>query len=203
MTEENHITETPTSTAPVVYPIIAKPGSYYRNVRYVLTVAAIAAGAWFGYDGWVNWPAQNAEYDRLEQQYRDSSGADDKSFKAAVDEKGLKKRSETDLTIQKILAITLPLAGLGLLVSMLYKSRGEYRYDGKTLYVPGHPPIDVDSISRIDRAKWDRKGIAFFDYATANGGIGRAKLDDFLYEREPTDKIFDLIAEKFESPSVE
>jgi hypothetical protein len=183
-----------TPTAPqraVTYPIVARAGQYYRNVRYLLALGAIAAGGWFAYDGWVNWPRMNAEYDRLEQQHRAGGTGDEKSFKAIVDEQGLKKHNDLEILIQKVLAVTLPVAGLALLVAMLYKSRGEYRFDGKTLHVPGHPPIDIEAISAIDRAKWDRKGIAYVDYATPGGGIGRAKLDDFLYDREPTDQIFD------------
>lgn len=178
------------------FPIVARAGQYYRNVRYILTVGAIAGGGWFAYDGWVHWPQMNAEYDRLEQEHQRGGTGDEKSFKAIIEDKGLSKHNDKAILFQKVLAVTLPIGGLWLLISMLYKSRGEYRFDGKTLHVPGHPPIDVDAISAIDRAKWDRKGIAYVEYATPAGGIGRAKLDDFLYDRGPTDDIFDEIWER-------
>ena len=49
-------------------------------------------------------------------------------------------------------------------------------------------------ITAIDKRQWDRKGIAYVDYEV-NGTHGRLKLDDFVYEREPTDRIYDAIVQ--------
>ena len=96
--------------------------------------------------------------------------------------------SESDILLQKRLAIGLPIVAIGFLIWALYNSRGAYRLVGNTLRVPGHPPLQLAEIEEIDRHKWDRKGIAYLKYATASGRKGRLRLDDFIYEREPTDK---------------
>jgi len=67
-----------------------------------------------------------------------------------------------------------------------YHSRGQYRLDGDVLYVPGHPPVPLGTIGKIDKRRWDRKGIAYIHYELTGGRIGCLRLDDFVYQREPT-----------------
>jgi hypothetical protein len=77
---------------------------------------------------------------------------------------------------------------------MLRSTRGEYRLDGDTLHVPGHPPIPLSSIRLIDKAIWERKGIARIEYELGESGQRNSfKLDDIAYLREPTDQILDRI----------
>jgi hypothetical protein len=76
----------------------------------------------------------------------------------------------------------------------LYTSRGEYRLSGDTLTVPGHPPVPLQFIRSLDKSFWDRKGIAYIDYELPAPSVsGRIKLDDFVYERPPTDAIVERI----------
>jgi hypothetical protein len=99
-----------------------------------------------------------------------------------------------DLFLQKALGFALPPLAILFLIWSLYNSRGTYRLEDQTLSVPGHPPIGLDRIRRIDRKLWDRKGIVYLDYERPDGnGTGRIKLDDFVYDRKPTDLIFERI----------
>ena len=41
--------------------IVARPGRYYRNARFLMAVLLLGMAGWFAYDGWVNWPAENAK----------------------------------------------------------------------------------------------------------------------------------------------
>jgi len=41
--------------------------------------------------------------------------------------------------------------------------------------------------------RYRKKGIAYIQYETANGTTGQIRLDDFIYERVPTDEIFNRI----------
>jgi hypothetical protein len=61
--------------------------------------------------------------------------------------------------------------------------------------------VPLSAIRRIDKRLWDRKGIAFIDYDLdgSGGAGGRLKLDDFVYERKPTDEIYERI-ERFVTP---
>ena len=74
--------------------------------------------------------------------------------------------------------------------------RGEYRLSGTKLSIPGHPTIDLNDIKSVNDDLWDRKGILFLDYKK-EGQQGQIVLDDFIYDRPPTDAIYDRIADKF------
>jgi len=103
--------------------------------------------------------------------------------------------------MQKILCFSLPPLGIILLIRALHNSRGEYRLENNALSVPGHPTIDLSNITEVDRRLWDRKGIAFILYEK-DGRQGRIRLDDFVYDRPPTDLIFQRI-EQFVTPATQ
>jgi hypothetical protein len=185
MAEQTEAVATEAETGPVV----AKAGRYYRVARYLMTVLLMGYGAWSIYDGfysWPNWPITHPEE---------------------------KPKTHTDIVLNQVLGVILPPMGLGILAWAIYNSRGEYRMENGVITVPGHPPIPLEKIQSINREAWDRKGIATVDYdlsetaAPAKAGSGKVvaytgvtkgargtfRLDDFVYEREPTDKIFKAI----------
>lgn len=155
--------------------VIAKPSKEYRVKRYLMVLILAGSGLWFMYDGYIGWPAENAEIAK-----------DPKSEK--------KPHSATDLAIQRWLGLLVPV-GIGVLVFALYNSRGRYVLRDQILNVPGHPPVPLDAIRSIDKTDWERKGIAYINYELPNGTAGRLRLDDFIYDRKPTDEIFKRIEE--------
>jgi hypothetical protein len=166
-------TGTAIESAPPDADIVAPPDNWYRGKRLIFAIALIVGGAWFAYDGWIRWPRENEQ-----------------ALKVA----GVTKlpHTEFDIKLQKILAVSLPPLGLLWLVRIFYTSRGAYRLWGDTLSVPGHPEIPIDSVTQIDLSRWDRKGIAVLQYEH-NGRTARFVLDDFIYQRKPTDEILDRI----------
>ncbi len=187
--------QTSASLEPSGGDIIARAGQYYRNTRYVMCALLVGAGLWFAYDGWVGWPEHNREVAEVKRRIADAERSGDQNAAAAARTdlgKMSEEKSSSDILLQKVLAFSLPPVGIGLLAWALYNSRGSYRLSGRTLHAPGHPPVPFDQITRIDKRLWDRKGIAFVDYE-ADGRAGRIKLDDFVYERKPTDQIFKQI----------
>jgi hypothetical protein len=175
-------------------PVIARAGRYYRVARYLMTLLLIGYGCWSIYDGFVSWPNWPITH---------------------PDEK---PKTDTDIMLNKVLGVVLPPMGLFILFWALFNSRGEYRLEDGVVYVPGHPPIPLDNIHSINRELWDRKGIAYVEYELTNApasrpkgagptvgpvkyeGVSQAqrstfKLDDFVYDREATDKIFKTIEE--------
>jgi hypothetical protein len=161
-------------------PIVACAGTYYRVTRYIFSAVMLAMGAWFAYDGYVTYPRHNEQH-RLHV------------LDPQQNPKDAPTHSEADIRLQKILGVALPAVGVGLLAWTLYNSRGEYRLAGDVLGVPGHPEVPLDYVTQIDKSKWDRKGIAYLDYALPTGRKGRLKLDDFVYDRPPTDRILETI----------
>jgi hypothetical protein len=154
-------------------PIVARAGRYYRNTRYIVSLALILVGAWFAYDGWVRYPQERALHEQ--------------NPKTGV------PHSDTDIRLQKILGATLPPAGLLFLAWMLYQSRGAYRLQGGVLSAPGHPDVPLDAIRQLDKALWDKKGIAWIEYELQPGVPRQLVLDDFIYDRPPTDQIVERI----------
>lgn len=175
MTEPQQISESAAAGQPEEdRQIIARPARYYRNMRYIIVLALIACAGWFARDGWYTWPRNNAETNAA----------------LAVGRKAPHKlRTETDIRWQKRLAFILPAVALATLAWTHYNSRGRYRLSGSTLEVPGHPPVDLAEITGVDKTKWKRKGILLADYRTAAGKSSRLRLDDFVYEQDPTDAI--------------
>jgi hypothetical protein len=98
-----------------------------------------------------------------------------------------------------VLSFALPVLALAMLLRTLYVTRGRYRLADDVLEVPGHPPVPLSAISQIDRRLWERKGIAMLDYELADGRRGRLKLDDYAYQRKPTDAIFARIEQSLMS----
>jgi hypothetical protein len=158
--------------------VVARAGTYYRNTRYIIGIGVFLMGLWFIRDGYFKWPKENAQ--------------------ARAEGKGILPHPGWDVPSNQVLGVVLPPLALVLLARWLYLSRGEYRLSGQTLHVPGHPPVPFEMITTIDKRQWDRKGIAYIEYEV-NGRHGQLKLDDFVYDRPPTDRIYDAIV-KFVSP---
>jgi hypothetical protein len=153
--------------------IIARPSLEYRLRRFTVALILLGAGVWCVWDGFIVWPAENAQ---------------------ALRDKQMLPHGGWSVPMNQGLALLLPPAGLVVLIWTLYTSRGVCRLAGKTLSVPGHPPIALDSIRRIDKRLWDRKGLAYVDYEPAGSTrTATFKLDDFAYQRDPTDQILDRI----------
>lgn len=176
--------------------IVARAGRYYRITRYVMFLMILGFGLAFLYDGFIRYPRQNAELAALEEQRRVATTDADKQ-RLAVEIKKYEFRNNTSLMIQKLLGFTLPPLAIAMIAWSLHRSRGEYRLSGTKLSAPGHPTIDLDDITSVNNDLWDRKGIVWLKYETAAGQQGEIVLDDFIYDRPPTDQIYDRIAEKF------
>jgi hypothetical protein len=169
----------PIEPAPPPGPIIAKPGHYYRWTRFIMTVVLMVYGGLSIRDGFVTWPnwPQTHPYE--------------------------KPKTPMDILFNQVLGVALPPLALILLIRALYNSRGKYRLQDGVLHIPGHPPIPLEKIQSLDRELWDRKGIAFVKYDLSGApnlsGIpsrtdkSTFRLDDFVYQREPTDQIFKQI----------
>jgi hypothetical protein len=170
--------------------ITARGAAYYRRMRYLMAVILVAVAGWFAYDGYKGWPAENEQIDALAKRHKahDPTLTNDELTLAQK-----QKHSDTDIAWQKRLAFLLPCGGVLLLAWTLYRSRGQYMLRGETLLAPGHPPLELAEIAEIDASKWDRKGIADLIYRKTEGGGGKVRLDDFIYQQDGIDEIFDRV----------
>jgi hypothetical protein len=177
--------------------IVAGPGRYYRNTRYALLVLFVAMGAWFALDGWKRYPEENARIADLQvrQKAAETRGDQAELGRVNAELKNYSYHNDASLLLQRVFAVVLPILGITLLIRALHNSRGAYRLSGTKLSVPGHPTINFSEIEEVDDDLWDRKGIAYIKYKTTAGQSGELRLDDFVYDRPPTDAIYDRIAE--------
>lgn len=192
--------------------VVARAGRYYRNTRYLMCLMFIGMGLWFGVDGFSRYPAQNVRLAQIESRLTAIDAqlnGGDRRPDAATQESlvreqlelqneqkslhGGQPHTETDIALQRFLALALPVAGLILLAWALYNSRDAYRLTGDTLQAPGHPPVPLSAIKDLDERQWDRKGIAYAKYELPDSTRGTIKLDDFVYDRPPIDAIYDRI----------
>lgn len=172
--------------------VVARAGTYYRNTRYLMAAMCVVGGLWFGYDGWKGWPEANLRAEEADAKLKVAQQQNDveKIRQYSEEQKQFKRHSDHDIWLQRVLACSLPPVGVALLAWAMYRSRGAYRLAGTSLSVPGHPEIRLDDITKIDKQKWDRKGIVQLHYTTEQGRSGVITLDDFIYDRPPTDEIF-------------
>lgn len=181
-------------------PIVATYGRYYRNARYIMVLAIIAMAAWFAYDGWVKWPAQNVRINEITDEIAKISNSDKPEDRARLAKLDAERKElgdysdDTDIMGQKALAIGLPVLGLAYLAFVLHRSRGTYVLDNNTLTAPGHPPVPISAMKDIDGKLWRKKGIAFLGYENIEGKSGRIRLDAFIYSPKPMDDIYEIIA---------
>jgi hypothetical protein len=173
--------------------IVARHGRYYRNARYIMALIMIGTGIWCAWNGYVTYPRDDqAEIDAVFARARENLApgeelsAEKKSELAA----GTKlPHGRLSIWLNQVLAVILPPAAGVLLFWTHYNSRGAYRLAQGTLHVPGHPPVPLSAIRRLDKTRWERKGIAWIEYELPDGRTGRLRLDDFVYDQEPTDQI--------------
>ena len=178
--------------------LVARPDKRYRRKHLIMAVALILAGGWFAYDGWIGWPEQNRLADETTVKFEAAQRAtprDEKEVeRLAAELKKYEKHNDAAILLQKFLAFACPAFGIFWGAWTLRDTRGAYRMTGTTLHVPGHPPVSVDDVRRIDKRKWDKKGIAYLHYeAGTPPTAGVLKLDDFAYERKPTDEMLERI----------
>jgi len=172
--------------------IVARHSREYRLRGYAVALLFFACAGWFAYDGWVGWPGENRTIAGIEQEQDAARAASDSDRldRAKEELRKHKRHTETDIMLQRVLAVSIPPACLLFLAWWVYRSRGRYHLQGHTLTVPGHPNIPLEAITRIDKALWDRKGIAIVHYNPAGSSAAATfRLDDIIYESEPTDRI--------------
>ncbi|MGF1531629.1 MAG: hypothetical protein ACFCU4_09765 [Puniceicoccaceae bacterium] len=208
MSDTHHHSENPQETttpdsqatsSTLELPITAKASRSYRRTRYFVATIFFAVSLLFAYDGWVAWPAKNAEIEKLTAEKESALAADDKQrideLEVLLEDLG-EPKSDADLFIQKVFFIGLGPGAIILIVNALYRSRGAVVYDGSTVQLPDGRSVDVDSITEVDNRRWDKKGIAIFYYSDQQTSNRNFRLDDFIYDRPPIDRIHEELCKK-------
>jgi len=181
--------------------IIARPQFRHRLKQTLLGLALIGYGAWSIWDGYVAWPRDNARIAEYRQQIlaAEKAGNPAEVTRLTTEMGKLTERTATSIGFNKVIGWVLPPLGVWLIARTFWVTRGQLRLSGGVLNIPGHPPIPLDRVTELDKARWDKKGIAFVSYELPDGRKGRFRLDDVWYDRPPTDAIYDQVKAQFPS----
>ncbi len=177
-------------------PIICRATPWYHKRRIAMLIMVFGLSAWFTYDWQVKYPREYAaqrEFIRLNTVagLEKGSAAYDKGtpeYAALAKEKGwpekpdLEKNFEFAITWeQPISAILTGVAGLAMLYFYIRTSRGTLSADETSFSTPDGQHVPFASAFKIDRRKWDHKGLAYVYYKNENGKEGRAVIDDLIF----------------------
>lgn len=179
--------------------IVARAGRYYRNTRYLIFVIFFGFGLWCIRDGFFQYPRANDEaIKEAISKVEAARGTTLSASERAEVMLGTKlPHGGYDVPMNRGLGVLLPPLAVIVLIWTLRNSRGEYRLAGETLHIPGHGAIPLSAIRKIDKRRWERKGIACIEYEVfGSTEMRRFRLDDFVYERKPTDEIFEKIEDQ-------
>jgi hypothetical protein len=178
----------------------------YRNRLILITAGALLYAAWAYYDATVKYPKQIEIYETY-QEIREEHGSEwNKVWAEKATEEGWPEqpgeRTRGDIGTQWILfGITFPIGAL-CLFTLIKWSRKYVGADQTKLYASGGAEVPFDKITTIDASRWEAKGIARVRY-DAGAGEQEIVIDDWKYEREPSDQIFARLREHIDPDKIE
>ena len=103
-------------------------------------------------------------------------------------------------------------AGVLTLVALFYLIRTKGRFmmaDGEGYHPPGKGMIPYKDLRRIDKRKWETKGLAYLFHEDPSGGLQKVKVDGMVYgqfreeDGAPAEKLFQHILRNFSGELVE
>lgn len=103
-------------------------------------------------------------------------------------------------------------AGVLTLIALFYLLRTQGRsmkVDAEAFHAPGGRRIPFDRMRRIDKRKWESKGLAYIYYETDGGEEKRAKVDGMVYgqfkeeDGAPAEQLFQRILRNFSGELIE
>jgi len=185
----------------------AKVASGYRTRLILIAVGALLYSAWAYYDATIKYPDKIAAFDRFDDLRTNNPDNFNQLWATVAIENGWDPDSipeevqEGDIDAQWWqFAITFPI-GMYCLISLGLWSRRYLGADETNLYTHGRVVVPYDSITRIDAARWDTKGIAYIQYDLGHGEQSLL-IDDWKYDRQPTDEIFDRVRDKVDDEKI-
>jgi hypothetical protein len=173
---------------------------YYGRFA-VIALVGIGFALWFLYDGAIAWPRQRERglaYKELMDNEELTGEERTRRWHEITNQKGWpleypgEPKTEDEITMQFIMATLSGLVGLWFL-SLWLRSRGRWIEATETgITTSRGENVPFSDIEQLNKRKWRNKGIAKATYMQ-NGRRRTLLIDDFLYERKPTDEILSLV----------
>jgi hypothetical protein len=192
--------------------LVAKPATYFRNARFIVVLMMLGFGVYCLYDGFIKYPHENEKViidaiDKARRTAETGSLTPQEELKIREELEAKPKNTKMSIFLNRLMGFLLPPGGITLLAWTLYRSRGVIELKNYILGAPGHPPIPLDAIRRIDQTLWERKGIAYLHYELSNGVQGKVCIDDFIHNdlvvREIMTRIENFVKQKIQTEGSE
>ena len=168
----------------------------------LIGLAALIFSGWFLYDGMVKYPLQKEQFEAHQKVYQEHPDPTEagRIWEELAREKGWPttnptQKTDKDIFTQKLLAGICAPIGLGFLFVFLTSLGKWVEADEQGLKAKGGKETDYESITSIDKSRWQSKGITVV-YYQSNGKSDQITLDDWKFEREPTKRIMQAIEER-------
>lgn len=173
----------------------------------LIGVIALAVGLYHFIDPVFKYPKMrpaSEAYAALKAQHQGDDGELQRQWAAVAEPKGwpkdMPKYSPAELTTNTIYSYFIGvlftfIAGIPCLVTFL-RCLGQWiGVEGDSLVNAKGQKVSFGDIKKIDKTKWEKKGIAKLLYSDG-GAEKNFIIDDLKFDRETTDKIMELVEEK-------
>ncbi|MEM0896086.1 MAG: hypothetical protein AAGJ79_04305 [Verrucomicrobiota bacterium] len=108
--------------------------------------------------------------------------------------KDLKYHPRSDLREQIVIGSACGVGALVVVVLLLMNLGNRMSADAESMTMPDGKQIPFAAVTKIDKVKWDRKGLAYLEYE-ADGEVKKAVLDELKFPG--TQEIFDRLMANF------
>ncbi len=153
----------------------------------------------FLYDGMIRYPERQQIYLEWEQ-LREERDDWRQEWQRRMAEHGYPERptqyTDTDIAVQYLIAAILGVVGLVFLFGFVRTFGRWVAIDDDALTANGGHRATFDRIESVDADRWDTKGIAIVHYRDDADQLKRITLDDWKFEREPTQAIYQQLRQK-------
>ena len=181
----------------------------------VIGLATLGYGAYAGYDAIVEGPYRLEKSKIWEPILLDDSlSEEDKmnKWKEAATEHGWKKKRPKEKinvkSAKEFIVFNYGLMGLCWLIAIpclfwCLKTKGswiESTEDG--LRNSAGQQFTLDKITKVDKSKWDKKGITVVHYNNDQGGTSTFRIDDLKFERATVDEIMAWVEDNIDTKLV-
>ncbi len=173
----------------------ARISKEWRRRMFFMGFMIWGSSAWFAYDGYIAWPAEEQRYQKLveltaevvaeDEEPTDKNPEVERIWRSHAEENDLKTkvpkhRSDGDLAGQRYIAGFFAIIGVIFSTWVVLQHRKSVRAEGEVITGAEGQTVNFNEIVDMDRSKWEAKGIAYAIYER-DGKRRKLCLDDHKF----------------------
>lgn len=172
-------------------PAEAKVSRIWKQQKLFMAIFVLCFSAWFAYDGFYGYPAENKRFDAHAQYEKEGrlsewpAYAKSQGWKAEAPHK---RHKDGDIVVQFVFAGIIGVAGIFFLLYWATRRGRILRTDEEAVYTPSGKRVPFSAVTGIGKKNWESKGIAKVRYEI-EGQKGEFEVDDYMFDTEPSRQI--------------